>query len=149
MSIVRYVNKKTGRVALYESTSRYDPVLKQSRPVRKYLGTEDPVTHELIPSTHKRGRKAGSTRPVVTPSSSSFAEQGAQSTTAQGIPAPEFARLQALYEQTLAKVQSQEEKISSLQLENLSLKRDLRDVNRTLTTVARLIEDIQKRGPES
>ena len=57
MSIVRYVNKKTGVVALYESTSHYDPETKQSRPVRKYLGTEDPETGELIPSSGKRGRK--------------------------------------------------------------------------------------------
>ena len=57
MSIVRYVNKKTGVVALYESTSYYDPVTKQSRPKRKYLGTEDPEMGELIPSTGKRGRK--------------------------------------------------------------------------------------------
>ncbi len=57
MSIVRYVNKKTGTVALYESTSYYDPVTKQSRPKRKYLGTEDPETGELVPSSGKRGRK--------------------------------------------------------------------------------------------
>ena len=57
MSIVRYVNKKTGTVALYESTSFYDPETKQSRPKRKYLGTEDPETGELIPSSGKRGRK--------------------------------------------------------------------------------------------
>lgn len=57
MSIVRYVNKKTGRVALYESTSHYDPETKQSRPIRKYLGTEDPETGKLIPSSGKRGRK--------------------------------------------------------------------------------------------
>ena len=57
MSIVRYVNKKTGTVALYESTSYYDPKTKQSRPKRKYLGTEDPETGELIPSSGKRGRK--------------------------------------------------------------------------------------------
>lgn len=61
MSIVRYTNKKTGRVALYESTSHYDPVTKSSRPVRKYLGTEDPVTGELIPSSGQRGRKKGAT----------------------------------------------------------------------------------------
>lgn len=60
MSIVRYVNKKTGRVALYESTSHYDPETKQSRPIRKYLGTEDPETGKLIPSSGKRGRKKGS-----------------------------------------------------------------------------------------
>ena len=57
MSIVRYVNKKTGRVALYESTSHYDPETKQSRPIRKYLGTEDPETGELIPSSGRHGRK--------------------------------------------------------------------------------------------
>lgn len=57
MSIVRYTNKKTGVVTLYESTSYYDPETKQSRPRRKYLGIEDPETGELIPSTGKRGRK--------------------------------------------------------------------------------------------
>lgn len=56
MSIVRYKNKKTGAVSIYESTSHYDPKTKQSRPVRKYLGREDPVTGELIPSSGKRGR---------------------------------------------------------------------------------------------
>ena len=57
MSIVRYINKKTGAVSVYESTSYYDPETKQSRPKRKYLGTEDPETGELIPSTGKRGRR--------------------------------------------------------------------------------------------
>ena len=57
MSIVKYTNKKTGVVTLHESTSHYDPETKQSRPVRKYLGREDPVTGELIPSSQKRGRK--------------------------------------------------------------------------------------------
>lgn len=61
MSIVKYTNKKTGVVTLYESTSNYDPETKQSRPVRKYLGREDPVTGELIPSTGKRGRKKDGT----------------------------------------------------------------------------------------
>lgn len=56
-TIVRYVNKKTGAVSLYESTSHYDPVTKQSRPIRKYLGREDPETGELIPSSGRRGRK--------------------------------------------------------------------------------------------
>ena len=56
-SIVRYKNKKTGFVSVYESISHYDPVTKQSRPIRKYLGLEDPETGELIPSSGKRGRK--------------------------------------------------------------------------------------------
>ncbi|MCI8723813.1 MAG: hypothetical protein HFH16_08945 [Ruminococcus sp.] len=57
MSIVRYVNKKNGAVALYESTSHHDPEMKQSRPKRKYLETEDPETGGLIPSSRKCGRK--------------------------------------------------------------------------------------------
>ena len=57
MSIVKYKNKKTGAVAVYESTSHYDPETKQSRPIRKYLGMEDPETGELIPTSGKRGRK--------------------------------------------------------------------------------------------
>ena len=57
MSIEKYTNKKTGMIAVYESTSHYDPETKQSRPVRKYLGMEDPETGELIPSSGKRGRK--------------------------------------------------------------------------------------------
>lgn len=61
MSIVKYTNKKTGVVSWYESTSHYDPEAKQSRPVRKYLGREDPVTGELIPSSGKRGRRNGDT----------------------------------------------------------------------------------------
>jgi hypothetical protein len=56
MSIVRYTNKKTGTVTLYESTSHYDPETKQSRPIRKYLGKLDPETGELIPS-QKRKKK--------------------------------------------------------------------------------------------
>lgn len=59
MSIVKYTNNKTGVVTWYESTSHYDPNTKQSRPIRKYLGREDPVTGELIPSSGKRGRKSG------------------------------------------------------------------------------------------
>ena len=61
MSIVKYTNKKTGVVSWYESTSHYDPETKQSRPVRKYLGREDPVTGELMPSSGKRGRRNGDT----------------------------------------------------------------------------------------
>ena len=57
MSKVRYTNKKTGWISIYESTSYYDPVTKTSRPKRKYLGHEDPITGEFIPSSGKAGRK--------------------------------------------------------------------------------------------
>ena len=71
MSIVKYTNKKTGVVTLYESTSHYDPETKQSRPVRKYLGREDPITGELIPSSGKRGRKKDTVSGVSEASKSS------------------------------------------------------------------------------
>ena len=43
---------------MYESTSHYDPVTKQSRPIRKYLGRLDPETGELIPSTKRKKKEA-------------------------------------------------------------------------------------------
>ena len=62
MSLVRHKDKKSGSIIVYESTSHYDPKTKQSRPKRKYLGIEDPVTGKLIPSSGRRGRrKAGGT----------------------------------------------------------------------------------------
>lgn len=60
MTIVHYRDKRTGRVQVYESTPHYDPKTKQSRPRRKYLGTLDPETGELIPSSGRPGRRAGS-----------------------------------------------------------------------------------------
>jgi len=43
------------------TSPHYDPVTKQSRPKRKYLGTIDPETGELIPSSGRRGRTASIT----------------------------------------------------------------------------------------
>lgn len=56
-TIVKHYDKKTGKTRVYESTPHYDPVSKQSRPKRKYLGTLDPETGELIPSSGRRGRR--------------------------------------------------------------------------------------------
>ena len=73
MSVVRYVNKKTGRVSLYESTSHYDPVAKQSRPIRTYIGYEDPVTGEFVQSSGKPGRKAKRNEPdAANPSGNAY-----------------------------------------------------------------------------
>lgn len=55
-TIVKHYDKKTGKTRVYESTPHYDPVTKQSRPKRKYLGTLDTETGELIPSSGRRGR---------------------------------------------------------------------------------------------
>lgn len=61
MSIVKYKNQ-SGVMYAYEATSQYDPITKQSRPIRKYLGRVDPETGEIVPTTGKRGRppKSGS-----------------------------------------------------------------------------------------
>ena len=64
MSRVRCKNKN-GQIMVYESTSYYDPVKRQSRPKRKYLGIEDPVTHELIPSSGQRGRRKKNGEPAT------------------------------------------------------------------------------------
>lgn len=65
MTKVRYTNKKTGRVNVYESISHYDPITKSSRPKRIYLGYEDPVTKEIIPSSGERGRPPKAEKPAV------------------------------------------------------------------------------------
>ena len=59
MSIVRHLDKKSGRTLVYESTSHYDPKTKQSRPTKKYLGMLDDKG-ELIPSSGRKGRRPGS-----------------------------------------------------------------------------------------
>lgn len=101
MSIVRYVNKETGAVALYESTSHYDPETKQSRPVRKYLGMEDPETGELIPSSGKRGRKKDV-------ESQSTAKQKKNNE-------PDY---KLLYEQIKQEMQEKEKQLKNLQNQN-------------------------------
>jgi len=58
MAIVRYRNKSSGTVYLYE-VERYVDENGKRRQRRHYLGTEDPQSKKLIPSTHKRGRKNG------------------------------------------------------------------------------------------
>ena len=104
MSIVRYTNKKTGQVALYESTSYYDPETKQSRPRRKYLGIEDPETGKLIPSSGKRGRKK--------------AQEG-------NMPAKKISRedkYKVKYEKLLKDFSEKEARIKQLEHENKKLK---------------------------
>lgn len=55
MAIVKYKNQ-SGVTYAYESISEWDPVRKQSRPKRKYLGRVDEETGEIIPTAGKRGR---------------------------------------------------------------------------------------------
>ena len=58
-SIVKYT-RKDGNTYAYESTARWDPRCKQSRPIRRYLGRVDPDSGEIIPSSGRPGRPKGS-----------------------------------------------------------------------------------------
>ena len=105
MSIVRHKDKKSGSIIVYESTSHYDPETKQSRPIRKYLGIEDPVTGELIPSSGKRGRK----KKVE-------GEEPTAVETAKG-----EGKYKAMYEKLLTESTQQKEYIKQLEHENKRL----------------------------
>lgn len=115
MSIVRYTNKKTGVVTLYESTSHYDPETKQSRPIRKYLGKEDPVTGKLIPSSGKRGRKKDAARSANSASAGSDEKL--------------VSALKARYEKELSErdetIKSQAEMIKKLEAQKASVTKKL------------------------
>lgn len=117
MSIVRYVNKKTGTVSIYESVSHYDPETKQSRPKRKYLGTEDPVTGELIPSSGKRGRK-----------------KKAEGGTTQKKEKPE-EKYKAKYERLLEENAEKEARIRELEHENKRLRFGLEKLRDGITGI--------------
>ena len=113
MSRVRYVNKKTGWVSIYESTPYYDPVTKASRPKRKYIGYEDPITKEFVPSSGKPGRKKVETDTSATGES--------------------IGRDQANYQRALAELDKQRE-------ENLQLKKKIAALQEQLEALFQAFE---------
>ena len=121
MSIVRYVNKKTGQVPLYESTSYYDPETKQSRPKRKYLGIEDPMTGELIPSSGKKGRKKknGETKSVP-----AVAKGGKQE-----------EKYKEKYERLLKECEDKDARIKQLEQDNKKLRYFLQNLRNTVSGI--------------
>ena len=54
--IVRGLDKRTGTVYVYESTSYWDPATKMPRCHRRLIGKVDPQSGEVVP-TGKRGRR--------------------------------------------------------------------------------------------
>ena len=121
MSIVRYVNKKTGQVALYESTSYYDPETKQSRPKRKYLGIENPETGELIPSSGKRGRKK---KTGETESAPAVAKGGKQE-----------EKYKEKYEKLLKECEDKDIRIKLLEQDNKKLRFCLQNLRDTVSEI--------------
>ena len=54
MAIIKQYHKDTDTTYVYESTSYWDPVKKQSRSKRRVIGKVDPITGDIVP-TGKRG----------------------------------------------------------------------------------------------
>lgn len=56
MAIIKHTTA-AGITYCYESTPKWDPVKKQARPQKTYLGRWDDETQTIIPSSGKRGRR--------------------------------------------------------------------------------------------
>lgn len=123
-TIVKHFDKKAGKIRVYESTPHYDPATKQSRPIRKYLGTLDPDTNELIPSSGRRGRR---------PSQQNSRDAAPE------VPADAMAgRLRAL-ERTIS---ARDAEISSLQSEIEILKNELKIYRKAFSSISRALESV-------
>lgn len=120
-TIVKHYDKKSGKIRVYESTPHYDPVTKQSRPIRKYLGTLDPETNELIPSSGRRGRRPSPSGPQAT---------------ASDIPAEDLTGHVAALEQAIS---ARDTEISALQSEIGLLKGELRLYKKACGSISKAI----------
>ena len=123
MSRVRYVNKKTGWVSIYESTPYYDPVTKASRPKRKYIGYEDPITKEFVPSSGKPGRKKH--EEIDTSETDSPASQA-----------------QANYKRVLAELDKQRDENSQLQKKITALQEQIEKLSFAFDSYAGAVQNV-------
>lgn len=117
-TIVHHYDKKTGKTRVYESTPHYDPVTKQSRPKRKYLGTLDDETGELIPSSGRRGRRKS---PINEPTNT-----GTDSTS---------AKIDAL----LRSISDKDDEIASLKSEIKELQSTVRSYQKTCASISNIL----------
>ena len=117
-TIVHHYDKKTGKTRVYESTPHYDPVTKQSRPKRKYLGTLDDETGELIPSSGRRGRRKS---PINEPTNT-----GADSAS---------AKIDAL----LQSISDKDDEIASLKSEIKELQSTVRSYQKTCASISNIL----------
>lgn len=77
MSVVRWRDKRSGRIVVYDSTTETDPETGKAVRRRRYLGTLDEETGELVPSLGRRGRRPGSrNRPKPDPAANERADLG-------------------------------------------------------------------------
>lgn len=123
-TIVKHYDKKSGKIRVYESTPHYDPVTKQSRPIRKYLGTLDPETNELIQSSGRRGRRPSSPR-----------NQEAVSDTTVGTPLEQVTMLEQA-------ISARDTEISDLRSEIKSLKSELKSYKEAFRSISGMIDSL-------
>ena len=132
MSRVRYTNKKTGWVSVYESESHYDPITKKSRPIRKYIGHEDPVSGEFIPTSGKAGRKK---RTEIIPESKTCPEDENQTYMVTGSYYTEYKR--ALEELRKLRDENKSLRSDTISLCNI-LETSVPDIEVALQTIRRI-----------
>lgn len=118
MAIVKYKNQ-SGATYAYEATSNWDPVTKQSRPIRKYLGRVDDETGEIIPPTGKRGRPRKNPIPD--------GEEESEET--------ELSKYKALYNQELSARKHAEQENKLLQARYDKLQNDYEQISDFVTSV--------------
>lgn len=128
MPIVKYKNQ-SGITYAYEQTSKWDPVKKQARPVRKYLGRVDEETGEIIKTS---GRKGRSKKENNSPEDS--------------IPDADYKRM---YQQASASLEKSREKAAKLQEENEQLVRQNAQMKKLLHSIYLSALKAENSGTES
>ena len=129
MAIVKYKNQ-SGITYAYESISEWDPVKKQSRPKRRYLGRVDEKTGEIIPTEGKRGRPRKNPQPEESP-----AQENAPG-----------AASDALSDEDAASLAGAREMIRLLSEENAGLKEENRRLREALSSIYQLAASAADKG---
>ena len=113
MSCIVYItNKKTNTKYAYRSESYRDPITKQPKSRRTYLGRVDPETNEIVPKAEKGKRNRNPLEKETTPVS------GKESIQSKGINLNELRRqvelLQSQHNELKQKLERIDSSISNL-----------------------------------
>lgn len=127
MSKVRYYNKKANRILVYEYTPHTDPVTNKSKPIRKYIGYEDPITHVFTASSGKPGRPKRISAEV---------DQSAQQDREQELYASLYAEIRTLKES----LSSANERIDTLFMERKTFVNQISDYKHLLSSIKKMLD---------
>ena len=119
MSCIVYItNKKTNTKYAYRSESYRDPITKQPKSRRTYLGRVDPETNEIVPKAEKGKRNRNPLEKETTPVS------GKESIQSKGINLNELRR-----------------QVELLQSQNNELKRKLERIDSSISNLYELVHE--------